>query len=223
MTIKEIYEAFDKIGSVTFTTMDGEYPSSRIVHFLTYDDGGLYFFTMKSKPFYKQLKQTGKMSACGLFANAEVNWTDDNMPISEPGYFIRISGDVREFTIDDAKAKNDPRFDYLIYDNTRYPMITGFCVYNFHGEIYNYDFELESREHKLERERFSFGNMQVEKAGLTIDKQKCISCGKCQKACTFSAIYKLEFGKYAIDGNRCDECGNCYAVCRAGAVLHKGF
>ncbi len=221
MEIKQVFEMFEEIGSITFTTMDGEYPSSRIAHFLTYDEEGLYFFTMKSKPFYKQLKQTGKVSVCGLYANPEVTWASETNPVHEPGYFIRLSGDVREFTIEDAKAKNDPRFDYLIYDNGRYPMITGFCVYNFQGEIYDYDFAKEYRDHKLERERFAFGAMSVVPVGLTINNEKCISCGKCEKFCSFNAIYKTDTS-YSINGNRCDECGNCYTVCPANAVIHKG-
>lgn len=222
MTNKEVFDAFEKIGSVTFTTMDGDYPSSRIVHLLTYDKDGLYFFTMKSKPFYKQLIETKKVSLCGLYGNAEVKWVDEKSPISEAGYFIRLTGDVREFTIEEAKAKKDPRFDYLIYDNTRYPMITGFCIHNYRGEVYDYDFEKEQRDYKLERERFAFGDMQIEKVGLTIDSNKCISCGKCEKACTFNAIYKAE-NSYAIMGNRCDECGNCYSVCPSNAITHKGY
>ncbi len=221
MNNKEVFNAFEKIGCVVFTTMDGQYPSSRIAHFLTYDDDGLYFFTMRSKPFYKQLKETAKISVCGLCADSEVKWVDKNIPVSEPGYFIRLKGDVREFTIDDAIAKNDPRFDYLIYDNKKYPMITGFCIYNYNGEIYDYDFEKENREHKLQRQRFAFGSMKIESVGLSIDESKCIFCGKCEKACSFSAIYKSD-SSYQINGKRCDECGNCFSVCPVGAVAHKG-
>lgn len=222
MNIKEIYDAFEKIGSVTFTTMNGEYPSSRIVHFLTYDHEGLYFFTMKSKPFYKQLKETGKMSACGLYApSATIQWHDEKTPVSEPGYFIRVSGDVREFTIDDAKAKKDSRFDYLIYDNTKYPLITGFCLYDFHGEIYDYDFEREHRDHKLERIRFAFNSYKPEALGFPI-ADTCINCGRCIKSCSFSALEKGEYKPKQLF-QRCDECGNCVVVCPVGAIKHKGL
>ncbi len=40
MTIKEIFEHFNKIGCCTFATIDGEYPETRIAHFLVYDDEG---------------------------------------------------------------------------------------------------------------------------------------------------------------------------------------
>jgi len=39
MTMKEIYERFDKIGCVTFSTRDGDAIESRIAHFFAYDDG----------------------------------------------------------------------------------------------------------------------------------------------------------------------------------------
>lgn len=221
MTMKEIFDAFEKIGSVTFSTVDGDgYPISRIVHFLTYDNDGLYFFTMTSKPFYAQLKKSGKVSVCGLYPNAQVTWVDEKSPVSEPGYFIRITGDVREFTIEDAKAKNDPRFDYLIYDNERYPMITGFCIHNFKGEIYDYDFEKEKRGHKLERVRFAHGTCTPEPIGFTITDD-CINCGQCIESCSFDALQYGEDKPIQLT-NRCDECGNCVMACPMGAVIHKG-
>lgn len=39
----------------------------------------------------------------------------------------------------------------------------------------------------MERERFSFGGMKAFKAGLNIT-DKCITCGKCARICTFNAI-----------------------------------
>ncbi len=221
MDIKQIYDLFEKIGCLTFATVNGDYPETRIAHFLTYDNDGLYFFTMKTKPFFKQLMETGKLSVCGMDANPEVTWIDEDTPHSAPGYFIRATGDVREFTLEEAKAKNDPRFDYLFEDNKRYPQITGICFYNFHGEVYDYDFEMEKRDYKLIRERFSHGSLKPVPVGLTILKDRCISCGKCEKNCSFKAIYKAS-GCYQIDGSRCDECGNCFTVCPSDAVVSKG-
>ncbi len=222
MKINEIFNFLDKIGSMTFSTINGDYPESRIAHFFTFDDDGLYFLTMTTKPFYKQLKETQKLSACGLFANSAIEWVDDASCYSAPGFFIRVCGDVREFTIAEAIKKNDSRFNYLIEDSKKYPQITGFCLYNFHGEVYDYDFEKEHRDHKLERFRFSHGSLVSPKAGLTINPDICVACGECESACTFSAIEdKGDF--YAINENRCDECGNCFTVCPANAVVSKGL
>lgn len=220
MTIKEIFEHFDKIGCCTFATIDGEYPETRIAHFLVYDDEGIYFMTMNTKPFYKQLKSTGKLSVCGLYADTTVKETAEGNLEFDDGYFIRISGDVREVSIDEIKEKNNPAFSYCIEDNERYPAMTAFVLYRAKGEIYDYDFAKKNRDHKLERKRFSYGGINYVKAGLSIT-DKCISCGKCSKVCTFGAIYK-DGEKYSINGDRCDECGNCYINCPVKAIIHKG-
>jgi uncharacterized pyridoxamine 5'-phosphate oxidase family protein len=56
MKIEEIYKKFDDIGCLTFATIDGDYPETRIAHLFAWDEEGLYFRTMTVKPFYKQLK-----------------------------------------------------------------------------------------------------------------------------------------------------------------------
>lgn len=221
MTIPEIYELFDKIGCCTFATINGEYPETRIAHFLVYDDEGIYFMTMNTKPFYRQLKETEKLSVCGMYADTAVKKADDGSLEFDDGYFIRITGDVREVTIDEIKAKNNPAFSYCIEDNERYPAMTAFVLYRAKGEIYDYDFAKKNRDHKLERKRFSYGDFPTEKAGLTITNA-CISCGKCKKVCTFNAIYKGE-NQYHINGGRCDECGSCYRSCPVKAITHKGI
>lgn len=220
MTIQEIYEAFQRIDCCTFATIDGDYPETRIAHFLVCDQEGLYFMTMNTKPFYRQLKETGRLSVCGLYANSQKQGETEAGYVFEPGYFIRVTGDVREVSIEEIKAKNNPDFSYCIEDNARYPAMTAFVLYRGRGEVYDYDFEREHRDHKLERERFSFGGMDYEKAGLTIT-DKCIGCGKCLKTCTFDAIVK-EGERCRINGRRCDECGNCVINCPVGAVQHKG-
>ena len=113
MNIEEIYKCFDKIGSCIFATVAGKYPETRIAHFSTFDENGLYFETMNTKPFYKQLKETDTVSVCGLSSNPNVETDNEGNPIFATGYFIRVSGDVRAFTIEEAKNKCDARFDFL--------------------------------------------------------------------------------------------------------------
>lgn len=221
MKIKEIFDYFDRIGSLTFSTINGEFPETRIAHFRAYDDDGLYFMTMHTKPFYKQLKATNKLSVCGLCANSKIEETKDGELIFDAGYFARITGKVKEVSIEDIKKKNNPIFDYCIKDNERYPAMVVFCLYSARGEIFDYDFDKINRPHKLERVRFSFGDTKIENPGLIIDRERCIGCGKCEKVCTFSAILKKD-EKFEIMGERCDECGSCYLACPVQAINSKG-
>ena len=220
MTIQEIYERFDKIGSCTFATIDGDYPETRIAHFIAYDEDGLYFMTMNTKPFYKQLKETGKVSVCALAADPAITLNSEGSLDMDDGYFIRLTGDVHEVALEDIKAKNNPIFNYGIEDQERYPAMVFFVMDRAKGEIYDYDFDRKKRDHKLERERFSFGGFPVIPVGLTIT-DACIGCGKCASVCTFQAPYEKD-GRYYIDSSRCDECGNCYLNCPAQAIVHKG-
>ncbi|MBQ0159176.1 MAG: 4Fe-4S dicluster domain-containing protein [Bacteroidales bacterium] len=68
----------------------------------------------------------------------------------------------------------------------------------------------------------------------TIDKSKCIECGKCTKACPYSAIIAQhrpciqsckpkaisidENDKAVIDNNKCVSCGACVYKCPFGAI-----
>lgn len=221
MEIKKIYELFDKIGCVTFSTVNNGRVESRIAHFFAWDEDGIYFRTMTVKPFYRQVKESGNITACGMYPNTEVMHNEQNLPSFHPGYFVRLSGDVRELTMEEVeeKAAGNRDFNVAVYDIKKYPETRIFQVYRAKGECYDYDYAKENRDHKLERERFSYGGMEVEPAGLTIT-DRCIGCGKCQKACSFDAIVP---GKpYRIMGNRCDECGNCFSVCPVNAILSKG-
>ena len=100
--------------------------------------------------------------------------------------------------------------------------MTAFVVYCAKGELYDYDFDKKRRDHKLERKRFSYGGMPVEKAGLTIDPSKCIGCGKCVKTCPFGAI-SLDNHLAYIDAELCKLCRKCVVECPTGAILEVNF
>ena len=109
------------------------------------------------------------------------------------------------------------------YDINKYPETVVFVLERFHGELYDYDFNMVHRDHKILRERFAFGGDTFEEPGLSIDASLCTACGACTEACTHKAIFPTADGAaYEIHGERCDECGNCYHVCPAGAVRAKG-
>jgi Fe-S-cluster-containing hydrogenase component 2 len=52
---------------------------------------------------------------------------------------------------------------------------------------------------------------------VTINKEKCVTCGECQYACPVVAIEKKDSDKYAIS-NFCNRCGKCIDVCPVGAI-----
>ena len=222
MTIKEIYEKFDQIGCVTFSTWNESEIESRIAHFFAYDEEGLYFRTMNTKPFYKQLIKSKIISVCGMYPKSQIEHDENNLPHFCPGYTMRVSGNIRELTMEEmeVKAETDSNFNVAVYDVKKYPATKIFVMYQGKGECYDYDFGKQCRDHKLERERFAYGGIEVEPSGLIIT-DKCIACGKCANVCSFDAIVK---GKpYSILGNRCDECGNCYTNCPVGAIQSKGL
>ncbi len=71
-----------------------------------------------------------------------------------------------------------------------------------------------------------------------IDSEKCIKCGKCEKACPYHAIIHMErpcqvacgmdaivsdsFGRAVIDQDKCVACGQCLVSCPFGAIVDKG-
>lgn len=222
MTIEDVYRKFDEIGCCSFATPDGHGGvEARIAHFFAYDDEGLYLRTMDVKPFYRQLKESGRLAVCGEHTEAKVVFDEDNLPLFKPGYQMRVSGEVRELSMAEveAKAAHDHNFNVAVHDIAKYPETRVLVLHRFHGELYDYDYAMARRDHKLYRERFAFGGDTFEEPGLRIT-DSCIACGTCLEGCSFKAIVPGE--PYAILGERCDECGNCYHVCPAGAVEGKG-
>ncbi len=218
MTIKEIYEKFDAIGCLTFATVNekGE-PESRIAHLRAYDEAGIYFMTMNTKAFYTQLKNNRNLSICGLAADGKIIHDNQGRPKFNRGYSIQMTGKVLEVEMDVIKSKKNPIFDFCIYDQEQYPSMVVFCITEGRGNIFDYDFEKETRENKLERRYFSFNGDRVAYKGLQIDQEKCIQCGVCKRKCSFLAI-KEKNGQFEIDKHRCDECGDCYINCPVQAI-----
>ena len=63
---------------------------------------------------------------------------------------------------------------------------------------------------------------------FTIDKDKCIGCGKCAKNCPADTIHKIDYiapghklPSYEIDPSKCVKCGACMSGCKFGAISKK--
>ena len=71
-----------------------------------------------------------------------------------------------------------------------------------------------------------------------IDPEKCVKCGKCEKACPYHAIIHMErpcqaacgmdaivsdeYGRAVINQDKCVACGQCLVSCPFGAIVDKG-
>ncbi len=84
------------------------------------------------------------------------------------------------------------------------------------------------------------GAIQFDAHGkATIDKSKCVECGKCAKVCPYRAINNFvrpceisckahaihmgENGAAEIDHEKCTDCGSCVYTCPFGAVVDKSY
>ncbi|MBO5907712.1 MAG: 4Fe-4S binding protein [Clostridia bacterium] len=63
---------------------------------------------------------------------------------------------------------------------------------------------------------------------FTIDKDKCIGCGKCAKNCPVDTIVKTDYvapghklASYSIEQAKCIKCGACMSGCKFGAIIKK--
>ena len=219
MTIKEIYEKFEEIGVLTFSTIQGDEVHSRIAHFNGYDDHGIYFRTMRNKPYARQMKETGKVTICGASDTRILGHNEEGVPTFPPGFTMRLIGDVRYLEEDEVRelAKDNEQLQLAVYDMDKYTAMKGgnFVIYKAKGELYDYDFDMIHRDHKLLRERFEFGGASFNKVGPTIT-DKCIECGLCMKNCSFKAI--KEGSPYSVISEKCDDCGSCIENCPVNAI-----
>ncbi len=219
--IATIYKKFEAIGCLTFATVNEfNEPETRIAHLRGYDEDGIYFMTMFTKSFYKHLKENGHIALGGLAANTQVEHTDDGLPVFDSGYAIRMTGKVKEVSIEELKEKNNPIFNMCIKDQEKYKAMVVFCISSGRGDIFDYDFEMIKTKHKLTRIYFAYNEAEIRYSGLSIDDEKCISCGICMKKCSFKAITE-ENSKYSINKYHCDECGDCYINCPKKAIKLK--
>ncbi len=215
MTNQEVFALIKPMGTLTYSTIQGDEVHSRIAGMITADDEGFYFFALRNKPYARQLLTTGRVTICGSYTPP----CEPNPAFKlRPGYAVRLIGEIREVTVAEIKekAKNNPTFKKLLeYDYAKYPDTVTFVLYKGKGEIFDYDFNLEKRDHKLIRTRFSIGEGTFNPAGFKINAN-CIGCGRCLEACGYKSIKAGD--PYVIMGEYCDECGLCRNICPFDAI-----
>ena len=219
MKISEIYEKLEEVGTLTFSTIYKNEVHSRIAHLNGYDENGIYFRTMWNKPYARQLKETGKVTLCGVTDSRVLDNDENRSPSFPPGYSIRLIGEIKYLDEETIRklAETNEYLKLAVYDMDKYPAMKegNFVIYKAKGEIFDYDFARKKRDHKILRTRFQFGGMSYNKAGPTIT-DKCIECGMCFKVCSFKAIKKGS--PFRVISERCDDCGNCIMTCPVNAI-----
>lgn len=58
---------------------------------------------------------------------------------------------------------------------------------------------------------------------LSINTEKCVACGKCNKTCHHNAVEKLENGTYAIQTDKCMRCYHCKENCPKQAIEERTY
>lgn len=204
------------IESLFFSTIYGDEVHTRVAQLLTADEEGFYFYSLKQKPFARQLADTGRVTIAGTHIYPHTPNPEIAMPA---GYVLRMVGHCREISHKDVreKAKTNSDFNKLLtYDFVKYPNTVVYCLYKGKGDIFDYDFYLERRDRKFIRQRWGFGGEEPNPPGFVIDPTKCISCGACYEACSYNAIEAMPY--YRIISHHCEECGACHNACALGAI-----
>jgi len=219
MTIQEIYAKFEEIGVLTFSKIHNGEVHSRVAHFNGCDENGIYFRTMWNKPYARQLKESKKVTVCGITDSRILGHDEEGVPDFPPGYSIRLIGEVKHLEEDEVRelAKTNKDLELAVYDMDKYPAMKegNFMIYKAKVEIFDFDFECSNRDHKILRTRFEFGGVDYNEAGPIIT-DKCIECGKCKKVCSFKAIE--EGSPYKVISHKCDDCGSCIMTCPVDAI-----
>ena len=185
-----------EIKSVAFATVNHGEPAVRIADVMLVKENGLYSLTARGKSYYRQLKESKRLSICGMDRNYVT---------------VRIVGDIRfcedQKVVDEIFEQNPMMND--LYPGEKRRILEAFYMYRGKGEFFDLSIEPPKRE------RFAFGGEMVNPAGYRITNT-CTACGVCLDACPVDVITKGDV--YKVEGGRCLECGACEEVCPEDAV-----
>lgn len=59
---------------------------------------------------------------------------------------------------------------------------------------------------------------KVKRLVVTVDRDKCIGCGRCVRACLTGALELVDGKAKLVDERLCDGFGSCIAVCPSDAI-----
>ncbi len=202
--MEKAFEILGDIRDVIMSTSLNDIPQGRMISIFHYDEGGLYFVTCSTKPFYKELKANSNLSMAGM--------NEERIQVRLVGKADQIVGEKL-----DQFLMENPKCEGMFETEKKDGQFVLFYVSRGKGEI----FDISGREARKVRSRFAFGGETVNEAGCYIN-DNCTSCGACTNVCHLGCIEEGE--PYKINAKYCDECGMCYKACPVGAIdLPKGM
>ena len=195
-TAEQALRFLRELKSVAVATVNNGEPAVRIADVMMVQDESLYLITARGKPYYRQLKQQGRVAICAMDRNYVT---------------VRLIGEVEQCADRALLGKIYEQNPILskLYPDEKSQILEVFRVYRGRGEF----FDLSGEPPK--RRRFAFGGASVSPSGYAIT-DRCNACGVCLEACPVGVV--SEGPIYVIDRSRCLECGICAEICPEGAV-----
>lgn len=195
MKIEEFLGQIIEIKDVALATLSlDNKPSNRIIDMMYLEDNCLFFLTARGKSLYKELQMNPYVS---------ITTCKNNKAYS-------LNGNVK--MVD--KKYLDILFNYNKFMKDLYPGDTKntlevFKIYSWNGEFFDLN------EKPIYRQSFSYNTEENEKGLYKINKNKCISCGKCFNVCPQKCI---DIINKDIHENNCLRCGACMEKCQFDAI-----